>query len=107
MNHFFTSFKTNINKFFILFVFILFCSSYSYSQSWNALGTGTSGKINAVTVFNGALIAAGTFTTAGGVTVNNIAAWNGTAWTALGTGTDGVVYALTIFNNQLVAAGGF
>lgn len=73
------------------------------AQSWNAIGSGTNGTVNAVIVFNGQLIAAGSFTTP----ASNIAAWNGTSWSALGTGLNGVVNALTIFNNQLVAAGSF
>lgn len=94
-------------RFFLSIVLFTLFFNNSFSQSWNALGTGAAGNVNSVIVLNGALIAAGSFTTAGGVTVNNIASWNGTSWTALGTGTDGVVYALTIFNGQLIAAGGF
>jgi hypothetical protein len=36
----------------------------------------------------GNLYAGGSFTTAGGTTVNRIARWNGTSWSALGTGMD-------------------
>lgn len=35
---------------------------------------------------DGALVAAGTFTAAGGVSALNVARWNGTAWSAMGTG---------------------
>src|SRR5689334_3004800 len=48
---------------------------------WGALGgpsgNGTNAQVSAITVYNGKLIAAGSFTTAGGVTVNGIAAWDG------------------------------
>ncbi len=89
----------------ILFVLvcILFGSAAVNSQSWNALGSGTNGTINAAIVFNGDLIVAGNFTTPG----NNIARWNGTSWSSLGTGVNGAVYALAIFNSQLVVAGAF
>lgn len=101
-----TFFSGKIYRLFIVFLFLLFAGN-SYSQTWNPLGTGTSGNVNAVIVYNGTLVAAGNFTTAGGNTVNNIAAWNGTSWSPLGTGTNGVVYALAIFGNQLTVAGGF
>ncbi|MBZ0204311.1 MAG: T9SS type A sorting domain-containing protein [Ignavibacteria bacterium] len=89
----------------ILFVLtcLLFNSANTISQTWNALGSGTNGNINAAIVFNNELIVAGSFSSPG----SNIARWNGTAWNSLGTGLNGVVYALTIFNGQLIAAGAF
>lgn len=90
---------------FLLFFFLtfLFFNSITYSQSWNAIGSGTNGKINAVVVYNGQLIAAGEFTSP----ALNIARWNGTSWTALGSGLNGVVHALTVFNDNLIAVGAF
>lgn len=41
-----------------------------------------------------ALYAGGDFSTAGGVSVNNIARWNGTAWSALDTGTNNIIEGL-------------
>jgi trimeric autotransporter adhesin len=81
--------------------------------SWSSLGTGSangvSGTVWALTVFDDgsgggpALFAGGSFTTAGGVTANRIAKWNGTSWSSLGTGSaNGVsseVYALTVFDD--------
>jgi trimeric autotransporter adhesin len=47
-----------------------------------------------------ALYAGGSFTTAGGVTVNRIAKWDGTAWSPLGSGMNsGSVWALTVFDD--------
>jgi hypothetical protein len=75
-------------------------------SSWSALsgpwGTGTSESVRALAVWDDgsgpALYAGGAFPTAGGVTVNGIARWDGTAWSALsgpaGTGANGVVAAL-------------
>ncbi|MBX3362444.1 MAG: hypothetical protein KF912_10010 [Phycisphaeraceae bacterium] len=63
--------------------------------------------VNVMTVFDDgsgpAVYAAGVFTTAGGVTVNRIAKWNGSAWSALSgpsdIGFDGIVRAMTVFND--------
>lgn len=87
----------------IFILLIIFSFSNTFSQSWNAIGSGTNGKINAVIVFNNELIAAGEFTSP----ATNIARWNGTSWSALGSGLNGVVNGLTIFNNQLIAVGAF
>jgi len=56
---------------------------------------------------NNLLYAGGYFITAGGITVNHIAKWNGTDWSALGTGTDGKVTALCMHNGELYAGGAF
>jgi hypothetical protein len=57
---------------------------------------------------NGALIAGGNFTTAGGLPANNIALWDGTSWSPLGAGTNGRVYALHVLpNGDVIAAGQF
>jgi len=50
----------------------------------------------------------GAFTTAGGVSANGIAKWDGTQWSALGSGMNaGVVWALTAYNGELIAGGNF
>ncbi len=57
---------------------------------------------------SGNLYAGGNFTTAGGVTVNYIAKWDGTSWSALGSGMNGTVYALAVdASGNLYAGGGF
>src|SRR5579862_4907822 len=53
----------------------------------------------------GNLYAGGDFTTAGGVTANSIAKWNGSAWTSLGSGMNGQVNSL-VFNSGNLYAGG-
>jgi len=101
------TFYKNLKVIFCLISFILLIGN-SFSQSWNALGAGTSGQINATIVFNGKLIAAGNFMTAGTDTLcRRIAQWDGTTWTHLGTGMDSTIYAIAIYNNQLIAAGSF
>lgn len=78
--------------------------------AWSALGSGVmlggiSGVVHALVVFDDrsrgspALYACGSFTTAGGVPVNNIAKWDGVAWSALGGGLNGWVDSLTVFDD--------
>lgn len=79
--------------------------------AWSALsddgGTGVAGIVRAMAVWddgNGpALYVGGSFTVAGGLTVNNVARWDGSTWSALaapsGTGIDGAVYALAGFDD--------
>jgi len=81
-------------------------------NSWQPLGSGISGPyqlnpVYALTVYNGELIAAGPFTTAGGVTVNYIARWDGSSWQTLGSGMNRRVCALTVYNGELIAGGAF
>jgi len=68
---------------------------------------GVSDPISALTVYDAKLIAGGSFTIAGGVAANYIAAWDGSSWLALGSGTDGQVSALTVYNGKLCAGGYF
>jgi len=91
--------------------------------AWSALtgpqGTGTDAPVSALTVIHTAvgprLVAGGEFTTAGGVTVNHVAVWDGSAWSALsgpsGTGTDRAVWTLAEVDEGggpvLVAGGDF
>jgi hypothetical protein len=76
--------------------------------SWSDLGMGgLSSHVYALTVLDDglgggpALYAAGFFTSAGGVTVNFVAEWNGTSWSALGTGMSNLVHALAVFDDGL------
>ena len=80
---------------------------------WQPLGSGMSGpaypspSVRALTVYNGELIAGGEFSTAGGVTCDYIAGWNGSAWQPLGSGMNNSVWALTVYNGELIAGGDF
>ena len=60
-------------------------------STWHALGSGITGtpgisEVDAVAVSGNDVYVAGTFTSAGGIAVNNVAHWDGSAWHALGTG---------------------
>ncbi|MFH2142651.1 MAG: immunoglobulin domain-containing protein [Bacteroidota bacterium] len=83
---------------------------YSQNQQWDTqfdVANAPDGKINAVTKIGNNIYVGGEFTTAGGVTVNNVAMWDGTNWNALGTGTDGKVNAIFAWNNTIYVGGDF
>jgi hypothetical protein len=87
--------------------------------SWSALGTGLEGTNfanyghgfgEALAFYGVDLYVGGNFATAGGVTVNHIARWNGSSFTALGTGVGGgqvTVDALIEYNGELYVGGSF
>jgi hypothetical protein len=67
-------------------------------------------EVFAMTIYNGDLIAAGNFDTAGGVSARHVARWNGNSWFNLSSGTTGgtgTVKALVVFNGELIAGGYF
>lgn len=68
---------------------------------------GTNGTVYAVIAYQGRLIVGGSFSTAGGVYVSNIAQWDGAAWVGLGNGLNSNVYALAVYGDRLIAAGEF
>jgi hypothetical protein len=81
-------------------------------SSWSALGSGMGGGaewncIDALAVYDNKLIAGGYFATAGGVSANYIASWDGSSWSALGSGMDDYVSALAVYDNKLIAGGVF
>ena len=87
-------------------------------RRWSAMDGGVGGvaaAVYAMTVYGDAgdprLIAAGSFTTAGGVSVGNLAAWDGGSWMNLGTGASGPVFAVATFDdgagNALYIGGAF
>jgi hypothetical protein len=86
-------------------------------QAWRRLGDGFSKgdpitTVTALAVYQGELIAAGSFQFSGTTPLNNIARWDGTAWSPLGGGLSddsgmGFVGALAVYNGTLVAGGRF
>jgi len=89
-------------------------------DAWSPCGAGLfftggflAGSVNALQVFDDgsgpALYAGGTFNTAGSVSANRLARWDGTSWSALGSGTDNFVFALGVYddgNGDALYAGG-
>ena len=72
--------------------------------------TGTTGLVRAVLVWDGDVYVAGSsLTRIGGVTVSNVARWDGAQWSSLGGGTNSgaTVYALATDGTHLYAAGNF
>jgi hypothetical protein len=83
-------------------------------STWHPVGGGLAENpfVYSLAVFNGDLIAGGSFAFAGGSTANRIARWNGTSWNAMGSGVSGglefsIPLALLVHNNLLYAAGYF
>jgi hypothetical protein len=85
----------------------------SPTREWRAefFGPGLENDVRAVTIYQGDLVVAGDFLTAGEMTVNRIARWDGTQWSALsgpsGTGMNNTVFALTVHDGDLIAGGFF
>lgn len=90
--------------------------------TWEPLGSGIAGdppfvQILSMTVYDDgsgpALIAGGSFTSAGGVPALRVAKWDGTQWQALGSGLNNAVQELIVFDDgtgkgsQLYAIGNF
>ena len=88
-------------------------------SNWFALNSGVNGTVSAIAVSdaNGSVPAfapmespvyvGGQFTTAGGMSANNIARWNGSSWSALGSGVDGTVSAIAVIGSQIYVGGQF
>jgi hypothetical protein len=78
-------------------------------QEWSSLGAGTSGgnTVKALQIYDGDLIVAGQFTSAGEQPSNNIARWDGSTWAPLGNGLPSPLgpWALTVYNEELIAGG--
>ncbi len=83
------------------------------TNKWSALGSGLNGTCNVLALdTNNNLYAGGSFVTAGGVTCNRIAEWNGATWSALTTGVvqsggNGVFALKTIGYNKVYVGGNF
>ncbi|MCP4590906.1 MAG: hypothetical protein GY842_09180 [bacterium] len=91
---------------------------YMWSDLSGPSGTGVDGPGRVLATFDDgsgeALYAGGSFASAGGVTVNNIAKWHGSEWSDLsgpsGTGLGGRVVALATFDDgsgEALYAGGY
>ena len=79
------------------------------TKVWSALGSGCNDFVQSIAIYNNKVYAGGIFITAGGVTVNNIAMWNGSSWSALGGGCNSGVNTVTIdpITGNVYAGGNF
>jgi hypothetical protein len=86
------------------------------TRLWSSPDIGLYGGSNvgvaALETYNDNLVAAGIFTNAGTISVNNIASWDGSEWNAMGSGIQGDidwhwVYDLAVWNNELIVGGHF
>ena len=87
-------------------------------ENWSALGTGVSGIVNSNPISISTLAvdsednvyAGGTFSTAGAISANSIARWDGSSWNALGNGVTNngglVLESLAVDSADNVYAGG-
>jgi hypothetical protein len=87
------------------------------TNTWSSLGTGSSNGVNnrvhALAVVGNEVVVGGFFTSAGGVSANNVARFNTqtNTWSTLGTGSsngvDNDVNALAVVGNEVVVGGNF
>jgi len=83
--------------------------------AWAALGSGLSGpatiapRVQALALYGSDLFVGGSFITAGGQPVDNIARWSpgNNSWSAVGEGPNGTVFALAVSGDDLYAGGIF
>ena len=75
---------------------------------WGKLSSGMNDTIYSLSFdSSGDLYAAGRFTTAGGVSANRIAKWDGTSWLPLGSGMNDWVLNVFVSSNDSLYASGF
>jgi hypothetical protein len=70
-------------------------------------GLGCGPWVQALVVYQGGLVAGGSFTHSGSTTFANVGRWNGAAWEALGAGFDDAVLCLAVYDGVLIAGGLF
>lgn len=74
---------------------------------WRPIGGGLNTRVEALTVWNGYIVAGGDFTSSDGTVLNHVAYWDGSQWNPLGAGMNDTVRALTVWNGTLIAGGDF
>jgi hypothetical protein len=85
----------------------LLVTGVATAAAWQAMGSGMNHTVRALAMYEGELIAGGSFTAAGGQAASRIARWDGSSWHPMGTGMNGPVEALTVYEGELVAGGSF
>lgn len=90
-----------------LYIFFYCIAGGLFAQSWLPVSSGVNDEVLCLKAFGTNLYAGGRFLSAGGVSANRIARWNGISWNSLGSGTNSLVFDLHAYNNKLFACGGF
>lgn len=98
-----------------LFVGGSFTSPYSYiakyetsTSQWSGLGSGVNSIVRTLQVIGNNIYAGGTFTSAGGITTNHLARWNGGNWSSLGRQlVGGSLWSITHIGTELITGGSF
>lgn len=98
------------NKLFYCIIIVVISFSLK-AQTWSPVGTGINGSAANTTwslfAYDSVLYAGGWFNTAGGVSVNDIAQWNGTNWSTTGTGSSGFINSMDAYKGNLYVGGLF
>ena len=80
-------------------------TAFAQCEPWEPLDLGTNQSATSLGVFDdgsgSSLYVGGNFSTAGAISANHIARWNGVAWSAVNSGINGKVNALVVFDNTL------
>lgn len=76
--------------------------------TWQDLGLSTGFvEVQALTTWQGDLVAGGSFYDVGGYPATSLASWDGATWTRLGPNFGGPVYAFAEYNGRLIVGGSF
>jgi hypothetical protein len=76
-------------------------------SDWSLFGEGLDGPVYSLAVFNGDLIAAGSFASSSGTPLNFIARWEDGQWLPVGDGANESIRTLAVHDSLLVAGGYF
>ena len=82
------------------------------ARGWSTVGGGVGFPgflpfVRTLAVRGNDVFVGGRFTEVGGVSVSNVARWDGVGWHAAGAGTDGAISVLRALGPDLMAAGAF
>ena len=96
----------------ILTIITIVTVVHTKAQIWSSVNGGvtygSSSTVSALKVFDGKLYVTGNFNTAGNVTCNNIAIWNGSNWDTIpGGGIEDGANDMCVYNGNLFIGGGF
>lgn len=80
-------------------------------ERFHALGQGTGGTVQAMTIYDGRLIAVGNFMQAGGIETGGVAAWDGDNWSVVGgpriafNSSTSASYSACVYGGDLYVSG--